>query len=102
MISLSSQLLLSSRKLKEKSNYQDQKLLILDMANIKRIRRHLRVDNKIPKEINDYDDDHLKKRKAQKRWLFSDLNIKTIIRNNCEKKELQNLIKKKTITLIIQ
>ena len=34
------------------------------MANIRGIRRHFRVDNKVSKEINDYDDDYLKKRKA--------------------------------------
>ena len=34
------------------------------MANIRRIRRHLRVDNKVLKEINDCDDDHLEKRKV--------------------------------------
>ena len=34
------------------------------MANIREIRRYLRIDNKIPKKINDYDDDYLKKRKA--------------------------------------
>ena len=34
------------------------------MANIRRIRRHFRIDNKIPKKINNYDDDYLEKRKA--------------------------------------
>ena len=58
------------------------------MANIRGIRRHLRVDNKVSKKIDDYDDDHLEKRKAWERWSFSDLNIKTMIRNNYKKKEL--------------
>ena len=34
------------------------------MINIREIRRHFRIDNKIPKEINNYDDDHLEERKA--------------------------------------
>ena len=34
------------------------------MVNIRKIRRHLRIDNKISKEINNYDDDHLEERKA--------------------------------------
>ena len=34
------------------------------MANIRGIRRHLRVDNKVSKKIDDCDDDHLEKRKA--------------------------------------
>ena len=34
------------------------------MTNIRGIRRHLRIDNKVLKEINDYDDDYLEERKA--------------------------------------
>ena len=34
------------------------------MANIRGIRRHLRVDNKILKKIDNCDDDYLKERKT--------------------------------------
>ena len=96
----SSWLLPPGMRLKGESNYPVWKEAFLDRANGKHLLRHLREDDKVPKEVEDIDDSDPVATKLWQRWSSNDYNMKTMIRINCEKGEPQSLTNRKKKTAL--